>query len=31
MRFELWVPPVGQKLQAAFDAKKMVFQGKLDY
>ena len=31
MRFELWVPPVGQKLQVAFDAKKMVFQGKLDY
>ena len=31
MRFELWVPPIGQKLQVAFEAKKMVFQGKLDY
>ena len=31
MRFDVWVPPVGQKLQAAFDAKRMVYQGKLDY
>jgi hypothetical protein len=31
MRFEVWIPPVNQKLQVRFDAKKMVFQGKLDY
>ena len=31
MRFELYVPPLGQVLRVAFSARKMIFQGKLDY
>jgi hypothetical protein len=31
MRFELYVPPLGQVVRVAFDARKMIFQGKLDY
>jgi hypothetical protein len=31
LRFEVYIPPVGQVLRVGFDARKMMFQGKLDY
>lgn len=31
LRFEVYIPPIGQVLKVGFDPRKMMFQGKLDY